>query len=133
MIAPAYTVAMTGTVALYANAVPIFADVDPETWTICPEDVRRKITDRTKAIIPVSICGLSVDMDPILEMARQHDLTVIEDNAQCFLGEYKGRLVGSMGEFASFSFQASKHMTCGVPAAGITITRVVVLKGTFTS
>lgn len=113
VIVPAYTVAMTATVALYANAVPVFADVDPETWTISPEDVRRKITPRTKAIIPVSICGLAADMDPIMEMARQHDLTVIEDNAQCFLGEYKGRLVGSMGQFASFSFQASKHMTCG--------------------
>ncbi|MBN1345511.1 MAG: DegT/DnrJ/EryC1/StrS family aminotransferase [Phycisphaerae bacterium] len=113
VIVPAYTVAMTATVALYANAVPVFADVDPETWTIDPADVRRKITPRTKAVIPVSICGLSPDMDPILEMADQNDITVIEDNAQCVLGYYKGRIVGSMGHFASFSFQASKHVTCG--------------------
>ncbi|MFH1264730.1 MAG: DegT/DnrJ/EryC1/StrS family aminotransferase [Planctomycetota bacterium] len=113
VIVPAYTVAVTATVALYANAIPVFADVDPETWTISPEDVRRKITPRTKAIIPVSICGLAPDMDPIMGLARQHNLTVIEDNAQCFLGSYKGRLVGSIGDFASFSFQASKHMTCG--------------------
>lgn len=113
VIVPAYTVAVTATVALYANAIPVFADVDPETWTISPEDVRRKITPRTKAIIPVSICGLAPDMDPIMRLAREHDLTVIEDNAQCFLGSYKGRLVGSIGDFASFSFQASKHMTCG--------------------
>ena len=113
VIVPAYTVAMTATVALYANAVPIFGDVDPDTWTIDPEDCGRKITPRTKAIIPVSICGLAPDMDPIIELAREHGLTVIEDNAQCFLGSYKGRLVGSIGQFASFSFQASKHMTCG--------------------
>lgn len=113
VIVPAYTVAMTATVALYAGAVPIFADVDPDTWTISPEDVRRKITPRTKAIIPVSICGLSPDLDSIMDLAEKHDLTVIEDNAQCFLGYYKKRLVGSIGHFASFSFQASKHMTCG--------------------
>jgi perosamine synthetase len=102
---------MTATVALYVNAVPIVADVDPETWTISVEDIRRKITPRTKAIIPVSICGLAPDMDPIMELAREHKLTVIEDNAQCYLGYYKGRVVGSIGHFASFSFQASKHMT----------------------
>ncbi|MCL5098019.1 MAG: DegT/DnrJ/EryC1/StrS family aminotransferase [Candidatus Omnitrophica bacterium] len=113
VIVPAYTVFMTASVALYVNAVPIFADVDPETWTISVEDVRRKITPRTKAIIPVSICGLSPDLDPIMELAREHDLVVIEDNAQCFLGYYKGRVVGSIGQFASFSFQGSKHMTCG--------------------
>jgi len=113
VIVPAYTVVVTGTVALFANALPVFADVDPETWTIDPEDVRRKITPRTKAIIPVSICGLSADMDPLLDLAKAHGLTVIEDNAQCVLGYYKGRVVGSMGDFASFSFQASKHVTCG--------------------
>ena len=113
VIVPAYTVAMTATVALYANAVPVFADVDPDTWTISPDDVRRKITPRTKAIIPVSICGLAPDMDPLMKLAREHGLVVVEDNAQCFLGRYKGRLVGSIGQFASFSFQASKHMTCG--------------------
>jgi perosamine synthetase len=76
-------------------------------------DIRRKITPRTKAIIPVSISGLSPDFDPILALAREHNLVVIEDNAQCFLGYYKGRILGSIGDFASFSFQGSKHMTCG--------------------
>jgi perosamine synthetase len=113
VIVPAYTVFSTAVVALHANAIPIVADVDPDTWTISVEDIRRKITPRTKAIIPVSICGLAPDMDPILELGRQHKIVVIEDNAQCVLGYYKGRVVGSMGQFASFSFQASKHMTCG--------------------
>lgn len=113
VIVPAYTFFSTAAVALHANAIPIIADVDPATWTISVDDIRRKITPRTKAIIPVSICGLSPDMDPILDLARQHKLTVIEDDAQCVLGYYKDRVVGSMGDFASFSFQASKHLTCG--------------------
>ena len=113
VIVPTLTMASTALVALHANAVPIFADVDPDTLTISVEDVRRKITPRTRAIIPVSIYGLSPDMDPLMALAREHDLTVIEDNAECFLGYYKGRVVGSIGHFASFSFQASKHMTCG--------------------
>ena len=113
VIVPAYTVFSTPAVVLHANAIPIIADVDPDTWTISVEDIRRKITPRTKAIIPVSICGLSPDMDPILELAREHNLIVIEDCAQCVQGYYKGRVVGSMGHFASFSFQASKTLTCG--------------------
>jgi perosamine synthetase len=113
VIVPAYTVFSTAAPVLHANAIPIVADVDPDTWTIDVEDVRRKISPRTKAIIPVSICGLSPDMDPLLDLARRHNLLVIEDNAQCVLGYYKGRVVGSMGHFASFSFQASKHVTCG--------------------
>lgn len=113
VIVPAYTVYSTAVVALHANAIPIVVDVDPDTWTMSVEDVRRKITPRTKAIIPVSICGLSPDMDPLLDLAKRHNLLVIEDNAQCVLGYYKNRVVGSMGQFASFSFQASKHLTCG--------------------
>jgi perosamine synthetase len=113
VIVPAYTFFSTAMVALHANAIPIVADVDPDTWTIDVDDVRRKITPHTKAIIPVSICGLSPDMDPILALAAEHKLVVIEDDAQCVLGYYKDRIVGSMGHFASFSFQASKHLTCG--------------------
>ena len=113
VIVPPYTMFSTAAVALHAGAVPVLADVDPETWTISPQAVEQCATPRTKAIIPVSICGLSPDMDPIMAIARRHRAVVIEDNAQCFLGSYHGRLVGSIGDFASFSFQASKHMTCG--------------------
>jgi len=113
VIVPALTMASTALVALHVNATPIFADIDPDTFTIDPADVERKITPRTKAIIPVSIYGLSMDMDPLMALAKKHRLTVIEDNAQCFLGQYKGRLVGTLGHAASFSFQGSKHMTCG--------------------
>jgi len=113
VIVPAFTVFMTAGAALFANAIPIIADVDPDTWTLDPKDVERKITSRTRAVIPVSICGLSSDMDPILKLAKKYNLMVIEDNAQCYLGYYKERVVGSMGNFSSFSFQGSKHMTCG--------------------
>ena len=113
VIVPTYTMASTALVALYVNAVPVFVDSDPETFNISVEDVRRKLTPRTRAIIPVAIHGLPPDLDPLMDLAREHDLTVIEDNAQCFLGYYKGRVAGSIGHFSSFSFQASKHMTCG--------------------
>ncbi|NLY01390.1 MAG: aminotransferase class I/II-fold pyridoxal phosphate-dependent enzyme [Rhodopirellula sp.] len=113
VIVPAFTVFSTPAAALQCGAVPVVADVDSQTWTIDVADIRRKLSPRTKAIIPVSICGLMPDMDPIMEIAGEHGLVVIEDNAQGYLCEYQGRLSGSIGHFASFSFQASKTLTCG--------------------
>lgn len=113
VIVPAFTVFSTAAVAFHVNAVPVVADVDPETWTMDIEDVKRKITPNTKAIIPVAISGLMCDMDPIMELAKEHDLLVIEDNAQAVMSYYKGKVSGSIGHFASFSFQASKTLTCG--------------------
>jgi len=113
VIVPTFTVYMTGAAVLHANAIPVIADVDRKTWTLDPTDVRRKITSRTKGIIPVSICGLSPHYNQLLAIAREHNLVVIEDNAQCMLGKYQDKLVGAWGDFASFSFQSSKHMTCG--------------------
>lgn len=107
VIVPALTVISTASVVLHQNAVPIFADVDPETFNIDPEDVRRKITERTKAIIPVSLYGLPADFDPLMEMAAEHDLVVIEDDAQAHLAQYRGRTVGTIGHMASFSFENS--------------------------
>lgn len=113
VIVPPLTMASTAFSVLHAGAVPVFADIDPRTWTIDPKSIAERITERTRAIIPVSIYGLSPDMDPIMELAAEHDLFVLEDDAQCFLGTYKGRLVGTLGHAASFSFQSSKHMTSG--------------------
>lgn len=113
VIVPPFTVFASAAAALHCNAVPVMADVDPDTWTLDVEDVKRKLTPNTKAIIPVAICGLMCDMDPIMALATEHDLIVIEDNAQCYLGYYKGRVSGSIGHFASFSFQSSKTLTCG--------------------
>jgi perosamine synthetase len=120
VIIPALTVISNAFVVLHQNAVPVFADIDPHTFNIDPDDVARKITPRTKAIIPVGLYGLPADLDPILTLAKEHSLYVIEDNAQCYLGEYKGRLAGSIGHMASFSFENSKHMTTG--DGGIVIT-----------
>lgn len=113
VIVPPLTMMSTTFAVLYCNAVPVFADVNAATFTIDPEQVERCITDKTKAIITVSLLGLSPDMDPIMELARKHKLIVVEDNAQCYLGSYRNRLVGTTGHMASFSFQISKHLTCG--------------------
>lgn len=113
VIVPTFTVFSTPAAVLYCNAIPVIVDVDPDTWTISLDAIRQHISPQTRAIIPVSICGLPADMDPIMELAKEHNLVVIEDNAQCVLGQYKGRVAGSIGHFASFSFQASKTLTCG--------------------
>ena len=113
VIVPALTVISTASVVLHQNAVPIFADIDPRTFNIDPEDVRRRITPRTRAIIPVSLYGLPADFDPILALAEEHGLTVIEDAAQAHMAEYKGRKSGSICHMTSFSFENSKHITTG--------------------
>jgi perosamine synthetase len=113
VIVPPLTMASTSFAVIHAGATPVFADVDPSTFNIDPADIQRKITPKTKAIIPVALYGLSPDMDPIMKIAKEHQLTVVEDDAECFLGYYKGRIVGSIGHMASFSFQSSKHMTSG--------------------
>jgi perosamine synthetase len=113
VIVPACTMAATAFVAIQCGAVPVFADCDPRTFNIDPQDVAGKITEFTRAIIPVSVFGLPAHLDPLMDLARQHNLILIEDDAQCFLARYKGRLVGTIGHAASFSFQGSKHMTTG--------------------
>lgn len=113
VISPAITVIMDTTATLHANAVPVYVDVNPKTYTMDPDDVARKITPRTKAIITVAIYGLSPDMDPIMELARKHNIPLIEDNAQAVLSYYKGRMLGTIGDMASFSFENTKHISCG--------------------
>jgi perosamine synthetase len=113
VIVPPLTMASTTFAVLHAGAAPVFADVDPDTWTLAPAAVAAAITPRTRGIIPVALYGLSPDMDPLMALAAQHGLFVLEDDAECFLGMYHGRMVGSIGHAASFSFQSSKHMTSG--------------------
>lgn len=113
VIVPALTMSSTNMCVLHANAIPVFADIDPNTYNISVESIKEKITKRTKAIIPVSLYGLSVDIDAIMDIAEKYGLTVIEDDAECVLGYYKGRLVGSTAHMSSFSFQYSKHLTAG--------------------
>jgi len=113
VIVPPLTMASTSFAVLHCGAIPVFADIDPESWTLDPRSVEQRLTARTKAIIPVSIYGLSPDMDPLMEICRRRNLFCLEDDAQCFLGLYRGRVVGSIGHASSFSFQSSKHMTSG--------------------
>ena len=120
VIVPPLTMSSTSLAVLHANATPIFADIDIDTFVIDAKSIEEKITERTKAIITVALYGLSPDMDPIMDIANKYNLVVIEDNAEAFLSYYKGRLVGTLGHAASFSFQSSKHLTAG--EGGIIIT-----------
>lgn len=94
-------------------AIPVFADVDPLTQNIDPASIERNITPRTRAIIVTHVYGHPAEMDAIMAIARKHKLFVIEDCAQAHLAYYKGRLCGTIGDVACFSFQQSKHMTTG--------------------
>jgi dTDP-4-amino-4,6-dideoxygalactose transaminase len=94
----------------YTGARAVLVDVDPTTFTMDPALIERAISPRTKAIIPVHLYGQSADMDPILEIARRHNLVVIEDAAQAHGAEYKGRRCGSMGDLACFSFYPGKNL-----------------------
>lgn len=98
---------------LYCNAIPVFADIDADTFLISPEDIQRKITQRTKAIMPVHLYGKVCDMTSIMKIASEYKLAVIEDCAQCYLGTHKGRIGGTIGDVGSWSFENSKHLTTG--------------------
>ena len=113
VVSPALTVMMDTTATLHANAIPVYADIDPKTFNIDPKDIKTKITPKTKAIIVVSLYGLPPEFDKIMEIAKQYNLPVIEDNAQSYLSVYKGRALGTIGHVASYSFENSKHISCG--------------------
>ena len=98
---------------LLANALPVFADIDPETWQIDPAKIEAKITPNTVAILPVHIIGGVCDMDRIHAIARKHKLKVIEDACEAHGGEWKGGKVGTLGDLGCFSFQTGKSLTCG--------------------
>lgn len=113
VIVPPYTFVATASAVVLANAVPVFVDIDPDTYCIDPKLIEEAITPRTRAIIPVHLGGQPAEMDTIMEIARRHDLTVIEDAAHAHGAEYKGRRVGSLGHLGCFSFQSSKNLTSG--------------------
>ncbi len=95
------------------KALPVFVDTDPETFLINPAKIEERITDRTSAILPVHIYGLPVDMDKVNSVAKKHDLKVVEDACQAWLGEYKGKKLGTLGDLGCFSFQNSKNLPTG--------------------
>lgn len=107
------TFAASANCVLYCGGTPVFADVDPKTYNIDPDDIRRKITDRTKAIIAVHLAGQPCDMDAIHSIAREHGLIVIEDGAHALGSVYKGKKVGSLSDMTTFSFHPVKPITTG--------------------
>ena len=113
VIVPPYTFFSTASAVVEANAVPVFADIDPHTFNLDPAAVKAAISPRTRAVIPVHFAGQAADMDAIMAIARGHDLTVIEDAAHAHGASYRGRPAGALGHVASFSFQSSKNLTCG--------------------
>lgn len=107
------TFAASANCVLYCGGTLVFADVDPKTYNIDPEDIRRKITDRTKAIIAVHLAGQPCDMDAIHSIAHEYGLIVIEDGAHALGSVYKGKKVGSLSDMTTFSFHPVKPITTG--------------------
>jgi dTDP-4-amino-4,6-dideoxygalactose transaminase len=121
VITSALTFCATVNAIIHAGATPVLADVDFETMNIDPADVERRITPRTKAILPVHFAGRPCEMDQLLAIARRHGLRVIEDCAHAIETEYHGRKAGTLGDFGCFSFYATKNVTTG--EGGMIITR----------
>jgi perosamine synthetase len=113
VIVPPLTFFATVSAVIHQNAIPIFADIEPDSYCLDPRDVENKITENTKAIIPVHLFGNAANMDEILKIAEKYNLKVIEDAAQAHGTEYRGRKVGSIGDIGAFSFFATKHITTG--------------------
>jgi dTDP-4-amino-4,6-dideoxygalactose transaminase len=119
VIIPAYTFFATAGTVVSVGAKPVFVDVDPESYQIDVSKIKNAITLKTKAIIPVHLYGHPADMDPILEIAREHNLKIIEDNAQGFGSEYKGRKTASFGDIGCLSFFPTKNLGAFGDAGGV--------------
>ena len=113
VIVPPYTFVATASAVLKVNAIPIFADIQLETGNIDPEDAERKITEKTRAIIPVHFAGLPGDMDALGNIAQKHSLKIIEDACHSWGSKWKGKGTGAIGDCGVFSFQMSKNITAG--------------------
>jgi perosamine synthetase len=113
VIVSPYTFVATYNVVFMAKALPVFADTDPETFTINPAGIEERITERTRAILPVHILGLPAEMAAIMAIAKKHGLVVVEDACQAWLAEYQDKKCGTIGDLGCFSFQNSKHLPAG--------------------
>ena len=113
VIVSPFTFIATYNVVFNQKALPVFADTDPDTFTINPHKIEEKINERTAAILPVHICGLPADMNRILAIGKKHGLPVIEDACQAWLAEYGDQMCGTLGDLGCFSFQNSKHIPSG--------------------
>ena len=129
VLVPSYTFLATASCVLHQMAIPVFVDIDPATYTMDPTRIEAAITPRTKAIIPVHIQGCPADMDPILEIAQQHNLHVIEDACQAHGAMYKGRMCGTLGIAGAFSLNNLKNLCGGEGGLFVTNDEDVLRKG----
>jgi len=120
VIVPSYTFIATATAVSVLGATPIFADVEEESLTLDPRSVERLLTPKTKALVPVHLFGHPADMDPLLALAKEKKLRVIEDCAQSHLATYKGRAAGSLGDFGAYSFYPTKNLGAAGDAGALT-------------
>ncbi len=120
VIIPPYSFIATASVVIEVNCVPVFVDIDPETYNLCPAEVEKAITPRTRAIIPVHFAGQACNMEALMAIADKHNIKIIEDACHAHGGEYKGKKLGSIGHAGCFSFQSSKNLNSG--EGGIVVT-----------
>ena len=113
VIVPPYTFIATASSVLKVNAIPVFADIEIQTGNLDPKDVEKKITEKTKGIIPVHLAGLPCDMDALSELAEKYNLKIIEDACHSWGSKWKGKGTGALGDCGAFSFQMSKNITSG--------------------
>ncbi|MCX5709293.1 MAG: DegT/DnrJ/EryC1/StrS family aminotransferase [Candidatus Omnitrophica bacterium] len=113
VIMPSFTIISCALAAIRLGAVPVLVDAEPDTWNMDVSCIERRVTSKTKAIMPVHIYGHPVDMDPVLSIARKHGLVVIEDAAEAHGAEYRGKKCGSLGHISAWSFYANKIITTG--------------------
>jgi dTDP-4-amino-4,6-dideoxygalactose transaminase len=113
VIVPSYSFIATASAVVNVGAIPVFADIQPQTLCLDPHDVEQKITPRTRAVIPVHVAGYVADMDQLNTLARKHGLRVLEDAAHSWGSQWKGRGTGALGDAGTFSFQFTKNITAG--------------------
>ncbi len=114
VIVPAVTFIATSNIVIYNNMKPVFVDVDPKTYNIDPSKIESAITQRTRVILPVHLFGMPADMDPIMRIAKKHNLRVLEDSCECMFAKYKGKKVGSFGDIGCFSTYVAHFLVTGV-------------------
>ncbi len=131
VIVPPYTMSASASAILMTNAIPVFADIKEDIFCLNPEEIRKKISPRTKAIMVVHLFGQSADMDEIMSIAKRHNLKVIEDCAQAPAATYKGRYVGTIGDVGVFSFNQHKTVTSGEGGMVVTNNRSIAEKARF--
>ncbi len=129
VILPSFTFASCANAVILQGARPVFAEIEPDTFNIDPESIKRLITERTRVIMPVHYGGVACRMDEILEIAKEKGIYVVEDAAQALGSKYKGRALGTLGDIGCYSFHETKNVTCGEGGALVTDSEAVWRKG----